>query len=144
MLNATLLKASLLGVLTSPSVASEPNLGLATASGGDEITVAGNGAGMGSGEITTPPDVTEQESLYWTLTFERFGGIGGVSENNIEGDFCPGRQRSWSEAFRVDGNANCFVVGWVSEDPDDCRVIVHIGVPVFGWGKCVANVYVDG
>lgn len=122
---ATMLKAPLLGLL------------------GSFAATGPAGAPDTDGALTPPAEVTAIETLYWEEDFPRGGGLDGINEEFETGPECGGLLRTRAEALVVAGKANCAVVGWVADDPKDCRVRVHIDIDAFGWAVCRVQVYVD-
>ena len=95
-----------------------------------------------AGGIEAPGAAIAAEMLYWDEDYPRGGGLDGTSEDFDAGQDCGGMQRTRYEASLVAGKGNCSVVNWVTDDPKDCRVRVHIDVAAFGWAICRVQVYV--
>jgi hypothetical protein len=83
------------------------------------------------------------DSLQWQEDFQRSGGLFGYRDNFDAGYGCGGWWRSYYDYYVTGGSANFYIERWLSNDPTDCRVRVHIGISAFGWANCRALVYVN-
>jgi hypothetical protein len=97
----------------------------------------------GAEEWMREGDATDGLVLYDDGTFNYSGGTWGRSYNVLLSATCPGYERSFAEAYTLTGRGSCNVVGWYSQDANDCRVVVHVGVPSFKEGTCAWQVYAD-
>lgn len=104
---------------------------------------AGDDASSESPEDRAPPLGIAALNLYESGVINLSGGIGGKSQNRIVSAPCPGFQRTFLEAIKLSSGGTCNIVDWVSQDPTDCRIIVHVGVGSFGNVSCAWNVYAD-
>jgi hypothetical protein len=81
-------------------------------------------------------------TLVWQTDYPRSGGLFGYSETFDAGWGCfAGRHRDYADAYTVAGSTNCYVERWLSDDPTDCRVRLHIGISAFGGGTCRGLAY---
>ena len=73
------------------------------------------------------------------------GLFGGDCGDIIRGYSCGGTRLGY-DAYSIaptNGPGSCYVAGWASGDPGDCRVVVHVATQWFGKMTCHAIVYVD-
>jgi hypothetical protein len=95
-------------------------------------------------KITDEQALSLAPSLFDDGTFYYSGGIGGKSYDVIVSKMCYGYQRNYVNSYTYDSSGgNCSVVRWYSDDPRDCRVVLHVGVPPFKNGRCAWQVYAD-
>lgn len=71
------------------------------------------------------------------------GGLFGTSENRNYGGACgPDRLRSGMRTTKLSGEGNCDRVWWTTRnDPADCRVSVHYGIPSLESVRCRIEVF---
>jgi hypothetical protein len=65
----------------------------------------------------------------------------GYERREIHGQRCAeGHTRGFTAAM-MSGSGLCMVEGWASDDPEDCRVLVHLRQAPAQSGLCVVTVY---
>lgn len=122
-----------------------------TAEDGDAPTLEalGHAIGIGPEDVPVHADelVSQNDTAALALDYEgsfSFGGdMFGKSFDIIRGhSTCgAGKTRAFATAY-VEGNGSCYVVGWYTYAPNDCRVRVRINQPGwFGGGVCKMFVY---
>lgn len=86
--------------------------------------------------------VLADDSIDWEQDYQLDGGLVGMRKDFVAGKGCDGGfTRSTYSTRMVSGEGNCAVTGWVSDDPSDCRVKVHLGESAFHGGRCHVTVY---
>ena len=119
---------------------------------GDSPTLAelGHAIGIGPEDVPTHADdlaSANDPSAALSLDYEGHYNYGGnmwsMSYDIIRGhSSCgAGRTRSFASAY-AEGSGSCFVLGWYTFDPNDCRIRVRVNQP--GWfegGTCKMFVY---
>jgi hypothetical protein len=99
-------------------------------------------------ERPAPPassDVFNNRKLAYDGTFGLGWSLFGYRYETVLGGTCKdGEQRSSAEAYVFNGVGNCYVVRWMSGDPFDCRIVVHVGEAAFQTGTCYWAAYQYG
>lgn len=129
----------------------EQQVGDARVTEGDAPTLValGHAIGIGPDDVPVHADelVAEDDPMLASLDYQDSYGFGGdlfgKSFDIIRGNpSCgAGKTRAFAHAY-VEGNGSCYVLGWYTFDPNDCRIRVRINQPGwFGGGICKMFVY---
>ncbi|HEY8212330.1 MAG TPA: hypothetical protein VIG99_32830 [Myxococcaceae bacterium] len=92
--------------------------------------------------IEPEPLDSSQEPLYaCSNTYHHGGNLWEQSYTVTAGCSCgPGYQRTNATAWN-NGGGSCYVLGWASGDPNDCKAVVQIhDSGGFVWGDCYVTV----
>lgn len=88
--------------------------------------------------------VEKSASLYDSGEFSYKSGMWGTSYDVLVSSTCYGYIRDHGSAYAYDSNGGyCSFQRWYTEDPADCRMIVHVGASAYKHGKCAWSVYAN-
>lgn len=83
-------------------------------------------------------------TLYDSGEFGYKSGLWGTSYDTMVGRLCPGYTRGSADAYAYNNNGGyCSFDRWYSQDPSDCRFIVHVGASANKKGTCAWSVYAN-
>jgi len=83
-------------------------------------------------------------SLYDSGEFTYKSGLWGTSYDIMVGRACPGYTRDSADAYAYNSNGGyCNFSRWYTQDPADCRFIVHVGASAYKNGTCAWSVYAN-
>jgi opacity protein-like surface antigen len=107
------------------------------------LTIACLAALAASGTAaTTWAQPVNDKSINWEGDYDLIGGLFGFRTDFVAGRGCDdGFTRTDFDAVVYTGQGNCYVKGWLTKNPYDCRVIIHLGQAAFRGGKCHVTVY---
>ncbi len=94
--------------------------------------------GGGVNALSGPVLLNEEGMLSYS------GGLFGTSYDLVLGNWCRyGHVRDYAVARKMFDHEKgwCTVRRWVSDDPYDCRIVVHIGARPFEAGTCLWQTY---
>lgn len=93
-------------------------------------------------KLIGPASALEGLALYDSGEFTYKSGLWGTSYDVVVSKTCSGSMRDSYDAYAYNNNGGyCSVVGWYTQDPSDCRFIVHVGASKYKSGICAWSVY---